>query len=115
MNRPRLKNYRPEYQKRIDDLIVSLIDNASLEKRLRTKSLKVKGYVCDVVRGRAKYHNGVEYFIVPEWALDEGQGQGYFEYYVAHELSHSINSLRNGERMHSDDFYEVFINVSGES
>ena len=106
---PRLKNYKEYLQTDIDDHHHFLIKNSSLPKGTKKLLLNyTKGYVCSVACGRAKIKKG--YYIVPLWAYT--RGYGYFQYYVAHELSHIAARYRKGNGSnHGADFYKNFKDI----
>lgn len=70
----------------------------------------IRCYIVDNGKGRARYSE--QTFSVPLWALLHPKGEGFFIYYVAHELSHLLRD-KDGERgiMHDYEFYKIFMQV----
>lgn len=72
----------------------------------------IKGYIADVRRGYA-YFDGQ--FTIPLWVHDKTGKEGYrtedgyFTYYVAHELAHQLKYKKYGPISgHDNKFYEIF-------
>jgi hypothetical protein len=60
-------------------------------------------YITNTRRGRC----GDNDLTVPLWAYDD-EREGYFIYYLAHELAHKYNRMDKGTRGHSKPFYNWF-------
>lgn len=95
-------------QKEIDETISQL-----LEKYPEFLNTNITGYISDSECGRAFYSENK--FYVPLWAFDKRFAgktyhgdDGYFTYYVAHELSHIISGHKTGTVGHKKEFYDVF-------
>lgn len=75
---------------------------------------EIKGFIADVKSGRARY--STMQFTVPLWTYTKKavigyrKHEGYFTYYVAHELSHLLSYKKYGEdgKNHSEKFYKIF-------
>ena len=75
-----------------------------------------RAYIVNQRRGRASYRRG--FFTVPLWAFDRRYkdnyrgAEGYFKYYVAHELSHILRYIKyNDHGVHDYRFYEIFMRL----
>ena len=108
----RINKIQPQFQRKIDIVVNELLKNFKESTGIKLKSEKVKGirgYVTDSVRGRA-FFNGR--FTVPCWTFKKVDG--YFTYYVAHELSHQIAYIVFGKDEgvnHKKEFYSIFKDV----
>lgn len=71
----------------------------------------ILGYVVNQTRGHAVYSENA--FTVPYWAYM--RGNGYFTYYVAHELAHLLNNRSDDfQPYHKAKFYKHFREVCPE-
>jgi predicted SprT family Zn-dependent metalloprotease len=103
----KIKNWLREYDEKIQLEITSLLLN--YDKRIKPST--VRGYVVKAIRGRA--HTEYGQFTVPEWTFI--REEGYFTYYVAHELSHVIAWRRYKNRVHDENFYKIFCKLCPEN
>lgn len=111
MNKP--YKIQPEFQNKIDSVVTQLLNVTPYFKFKKG----IKGYMVNSVRGRANYPN--KYFTIPIWAYNaeynenkESNGNGYFIYYVAHELSHLISYKVYRDVCHHDyRFYRIFSEI----
>jgi len=105
----RLKKLQHHLQPNIDEVINRLVSECKNEYDIS----HVKGFIADVDRGVAHFDGQ---FTVPLWAFDrrhKGRNyrgdEGYFIYYVAHELSHQVYFKKHGYKgRHNANFYEIF-------
>lgn len=92
-----LRKIRHDLQSQIDDVIKELLDNCTADYIKKVDTSIIKGYIADIRRGHA-YADGHQ-FTVPLWAYDRRHkhtyhgAEGYFKYYVAHELAHQLRYL----------------------
>jgi len=102
-----------ELQDERDHVIQSLLDQSTIKLNFFPK-----GYITRTIQGRGNKR----YFYVPLWAYHHklyttsyhGQ-EGYFIYYVAHELSHVVrDNMYNFRGLHDSKFYEVFLKICPE-
>lgn len=104
----RLKKIQYHLQEELDKTIKSLLVNTEFT------SEGIKGYIADVKRGFAHFNYQ---FTVPLWTYNKTgsekymKEEGYFIYYVAHELSHILSYKKHGPikgKGHNKNFYEIF-------
>jgi len=100
----KLRKIQHHLQAEINAVISELIVNSKEQYDIG----EIKGYVSDLARGYS-YSNGRQ-FTVPLWAYDYKE-DGYFTYYVAHELSHQLSYNHSLKGVHDFIFYEIFMNV----
>lgn len=100
-----IKSIQPQFQKQIDNITDRLLsDFNKIESDIDFDG--IKGYVTDTVRGHA-YNDGR--FTVPVWAY-KSKKEGYFNYYVAHELAHQLRYKKyETDGVHDFKFYSIFI------
>lgn len=91
--------------------------NNEIEKLLENTEFNsegINGFIADVERGRARF--STLQFTVPLWVYNKNapflfmKEEGYFTYYVAHELSHVLSYKKynlNGKG-HGENFYKIF-------
>lgn len=102
--------------RKIQDNLQSIINN-EINILLKDKELDAKGivgFIADVKVGRARY--STMQFTVPLWTYTKKavigyrRHEGYFTYYVAHELSHLLayKKYKNKGKNHGEKFYEIF-------
>ena len=128
-NKP--NNIIPSLQKNINEVKLKIVNDADISKSDKEKLLEVNAYVVNSARGVAWFSKG--YFSVPLWAyekqemsdkqfrkkyktwdkkwFDSNKGRdGYFVYYLAHELSHFLCKIKGQSKCgnHSLEFYESF-------
>ncbi len=90
----------------IETVAKELIHKAKLYNHLKVKVLDTfRMYVCDVRNGRTSY--GKKYLTVPKWAYEDKR-EGYFVYYVAHELAHAFSYLNGTNDQHGKHFYHFY-------
>ena len=107
-----LRKIKHELQNEINIVIDRLLSECKTEY----DNEGISGFIADVRRGLA-YMDGR--FTVPLWAYDRRNNgknyrgdEGYFVYYVAHELSHQLRYKKYGlNGGHDFRFYEIFIDV----
>lgn len=105
----KLKKICYHLQCEIDKAIDTLISECRVEYDIEG----IAGCITDSVVGRAKFDGR---FTVPLWAYDKrfkGKNyrgeEGYFIYYVAHELAHQLRYKKYGmDGVHDYKFYEIF-------
>ena len=99
-------------QSQINEVISILISECKTEYDIKG----IVGYVADTTRGFSHFDGQ---FTVPLWAYDKrykGKGsfgeEGYFTYYVAHELAHQLRYKKYGkDGSHDYRFYEIFMDI----
>lgn len=108
----RILKIRHDLQNEIDKVITNLLNDCSVKFDIEG----IIGYVADIRRGCAKFDGR---FTVPLWAYDrryKGKSyrgeEGYFTYYVAHELAHELKYKKYGKHSgHDFEFYEIFMTI----
>lgn len=95
-----IKNHCRNLDVNIQVIVFNLL--SQFDKRINPKL--IKSYVVKCNRGKAYLNENI--ITVPYWAFLIGEG--YFKYYVAHELSHIISWRRYGSDNHDKYFYDVF-------
>jgi predicted metal-dependent hydrolase len=96
----KIKNQCHSFDKEIREIATKLL--LKYNKRINPNLIEM--HVVNCVRGRAYWFKNI--ITVPQWAYREGEE--YFTYYVAHELSHIISWRKFHNRNHDKYFYEVF-------
>ena len=123
-----LRKIQQQHQAEIDEVINRLLSECKVEYN----NEGVRGFVADTHRGFAHYDGQ---FTVPQWAYDKQhlsqqdfekkhcvhagwnkvkayKKEGYFIYYVAHELAHQLRYIKyNKGGGHDFRFYEIFMDI----
>jgi hypothetical protein len=119
-------------QEEVDRVKNEIIDNADISDENKEKLKKIPAYVVNQHRGVASYSRG--FFSIPLWAYDRQHldfkdfkikystwrkdwfeknkvHEGYFIYYVAHELAHWLCHINQDDTRcvgHNPQFYKAF-------
>jgi len=105
-----LENKKHHITHVLNEIIFPNLDNDWKLFFKETKSY-IKYYVVDQVQGFSRFDEETfeTHFSVPNWAFRNGEE--YFAYYVAHELTHAFaNCLYRPKRIqpHGEIFYNIF-------
>lgn len=113
-----LKSKKHYIKNVIDNVIFPNLKGDWKELAIETRDY-IKYYVVDQAQGFSRFNKETfeTHFSIPNWAFTRYDTNEYFEYYVAHELSHAFaNCIYRPQKVqaHGEAFYRIFKEVCPE-
>lgn len=94
-----IKNREEKFDEKLRKKAISLLKKAEYKT-------DYKIYCVSNNRGYCDYERKI--ILVPLWSFGH-KNKNYWVYYLAHELSHAINKVMNGQvKSHGNEFMEIF-------
>jgi predicted metal-dependent hydrolase len=103
LERERKRESVPRKRVPTNDAMLNLIADELLNDANLTMPSGWKIYAVNQRRGKCSYHK--KYITIPQWAIDKGDS--YLDWYVAHELSHVFQFVRNVRDNHGPHFMSI--------